>query len=64
MPVVQKAKSSKKRLHQVQRVHDELAGGGNAPSRLPESGPASGSITRCPHGKLNEAYCRLTGGGC
>ena len=39
-------------------------GGGDAPARLPEYGPQDSPNTRCPHGKLNSAYCRATGGGC
>lgn len=64
VPVVQKAKSSAKQLRALPAVRGELAGGGDAPARLPEYGPQDSPNTRCPHGKLNSAYCRATGGGC
>src|SRR5580658_1208995 len=64
VPVLPKAKGSAKRLHPLQSVRGELAGGGDAPARLPEQRSARSSLEKCPHGKLNAAYCQATGGGC
>lgn len=64
VPVLRKAKGRAKQLRPVQPMRDKLAGGGDAPSELPQRGPASGATGRCVHGKLNEAYCRAIGGGC
>ena len=62
--VLPQAEGKPKRLHPVQPVRSELAGGGNEPTKLPEHGPASCAKGSCPHGKLNAAYCRATGGIC
>jgi hypothetical protein len=65
LPVLPKAKGSKKRLHQVPPVRDELATGGDGPTKLPEPQPGSGKIGSCPHDpKRTQAFCRLIGGGC
>ena len=62
--VVRKAKGGKKQLHPVPKVRGKLAGGGDALSELPEYGSAGSAYEKCPHGKLNAAYCRAIGGGC
>jgi len=65
VPVVRSAKGSKKRLHPMQPVREELASGGNGPAQLSEPQPGSGKIGSCPHdAKRTEAFCRLIGGGC
>ena len=64
LPVLPKAKSSEKRLHPLQSVRGELAGGRDAPSRVSEPRSQSVSLGICPHGKLNQAYCHAIGGGC
>src|ERR1700759_2306847 len=62
--VLRKPKGAEKRLHPVQPVRSELAGGRDAPAGLPEPRPASSANGKCPHGKFNQAYCKATGGGC
>jgi hypothetical protein len=64
MPVLRKGKGSKERLHPLPAVRDKLVVGGDGPAGLPESRPSRSASEKCPHGKLNAAYCRATGGGC
>lgn len=64
LPVLPEAKGRKKQLHPVQPLRRELAGRRDAPAELPQRGSEGGSPDRCPHGKLNEAYCRAIQGGC
>ena len=64
MPVLRKGKGSKERLYLLPAVRDKLVVGGDGPAGLPESRPSRSASEKCPHGKLNAAYCRATGGGC
>ena len=64
VPVLPKAEGKPKRLREVQSLRGELAGRGDEPTQLPESGPASIKSGSCPHGKANAARCRASGGGC
>ena len=64
VPVLRKTKGAKERLHPVLAVRRELVVRGDGIAGLPESRPSRSASEKCPHGKLNAAYCRLTGGGC
>jgi len=64
VPILRKAKGKPEQLHPVQRLRSELAGGGDAPAGLPQPRTTGSPFEKCPHGKLNAAYCRATGGGC
>src|SRR5580704_9675519 len=64
LPVLPNPKSEPVNVHPVQPVRGKLAGRRDAPTRLPQSRPASLPVGSCPHGKRNVAYCRATKGGC
>lgn len=62
--VLPNSTSEEKLLHSVQLVRDQLGEQRNAPTQLPELGPADCAPGTCPHGKTSRAYCRATGGEC